>query len=57
MTDFEDSASAGLDAYIRMQLAGAAEVYASRADLSGRLMAILETGPQNEENDTATADS
>ena len=57
MTDFEDSASAGLDAYIRMQLTGAAEVYASRADLSGRLMAILETGPQNEENDTATADS
>jgi len=57
VTDFEDSASAGLDAYIRMQLTGAAEVYASRADLSGRLMAILETGPQNEENDTATADS
>lgn len=53
MTGCEDDRdSAALDAHIRTQLAGAAETYASRADLDARLKAILQAETSNGQDDT-----
>ncbi len=55
MTGCEDPAFAALDAHIRLQLAGAAETHASRADLRARLAAILETRTRDQDDGMAAA--
>ena len=57
MTGCEDPQFAQLDAYIRTQLARAAESYASEIDLDARLNAALEAGTSEDNDDTAAADS
>lgn len=57
MTGFEARDSTALDTYIRRQLAGAAETYASHLDVDARLAAIQEAGTKNDHDDTAAADS
>ena len=57
MTSCEDSQFAALDAYIRGQLAGAAETYASHLDIDARLKAVLEAGREDNHDDAAAADS
>lgn len=47
MTGCEDPEFAALDAYIRNQLAGAAETYTSQTDVDARLKAVLEAGNAN----------
>jgi hypothetical protein len=44
MTTCEDPEFADLDAYIRSQLAGAAETYMAQPDVDARLKAVLEAG-------------
>ena len=47
MTTCEDPEFAPLDAYIRSQLAGAAETYASEIDIDARLKAALEAARED----------
>jgi len=55
MTGCEDDLGfAALDAYIRAQLAKAAETCASYVNLDARLKAILEAGTGNDQDGTAT---
>ena len=56
MTGREDSGPAALDSYIRSQLAGAAEAYASHVDLGARLELIQEVD-NNQDDGTAAPDS
>jgi hypothetical protein len=54
MTGCEDDLGfAALDAHIRAQLAKAAEICASYANVDARLKAILEAGKNNGQDDTA----
>lgn len=46
MTEREGRELAVLDAYVRSQLAKAAETYASRVDLHARLAAVLQAAEQ-----------
>ena len=57
MTGREDSGPAALDSYIRSQLAGAADTYASHVDVSARLELIRGAGNSNQEDGTDAADS
>jgi hypothetical protein len=45
-----------LDAYIRSQLAAAAQTYASRSDIDARLQAILASGKDTAHDDATPAD-
>jgi len=53
----EDLDDAAFDAYIRAQLAKAADTYASHVDLNARLAMIREASNNNQDDGTATADS
>jgi hypothetical protein len=53
----EDPEFVDLDTYIRAQLVGAAEVYASHVDVDARLATILEAGAKNDHDGTAADDS
>jgi hypothetical protein len=57
MTSCEDPDFAALDAYIRNQLAGAAETYASHIDIDARLKAVLEAVKERTTDDAAVGDS
>jgi hypothetical protein len=57
VTSCEDPELAALDAYIRSQLAGAAETYASHIDIDARLKAALEAAREDNHDDAAAADS
>lgn len=57
VTGCEDPEFAALDAYIRSQLGGAAETYASHVDIDARLKAALEALTQDTRDDAAVADS
>ena len=50
MTEPEDRDFAALDAYVRSQLAKAAETYAPHADLDARLAAALKAVKQEDED-------
>jgi hypothetical protein len=56
VTDCEDPEFAALDAYIRSQLAGAADAYASHIDVDARLKAVLEAADEDTRDDAAAAD-
>lgn len=56
VTSCEDPEFAALDAYIRSQLAGAAETYASHIDVGARLKAVLEAAKEETHDDAAAAD-
>ena len=53
----EEAGLAVFDAYIRTQLARAAETYASRSDVDARLRAILAGGQDDGCDNTAAADT
>jgi hypothetical protein len=53
VTGCEDPEFAQLDAYIRAQLARAAELYASSVDLDAMLEAVLGAGTHDTDDDTA----
>ncbi len=57
MTSSDDPVYAALDAYIRSQLARAAEVHASHTDLEVRLAAVLAAGRNDDDDSTAVANS
>ena len=57
MTGCEDPRFAALDAYIRTQLAKAAETYASHIDIDARLKAALEAERNDGHDGAAAADS
>jgi hypothetical protein len=48
MTGCEDPEFTAVDAYIRSQLAGAAETYTSQIDIDARVKAVQEAGNENE---------
>lgn len=57
MTGCEEPEFAAFDACIRSQLAGAAETYISQIDISVRLKAVLAAGNEDNDDDTAAADT
>jgi hypothetical protein len=57
MTSCEDPEFAALDAYIRSQLAGAAETYASHIDIDAQLKAVLEAAKEGTTDEAAAEDS
>jgi hypothetical protein len=57
MSRDEDLDDAAFDAYIRAQLAKAADTYASHVDVSARLELIRGAGSSNQDGGTAAADS
>lgn len=50
MSEREDRDLAALDAYVRSQLAKAAETYASHVNLDARLAAVLQAAEQEHED-------
>jgi hypothetical protein len=54
---WEESESVVLDTYIRIQLAKAAEAYASHIDIDAGLRAALEARRENERDGTTEASS
>jgi hypothetical protein len=57
VTGYGDPGLADPDAYIRTQLARAAETHASHIDISARLKAALEAGRNDDHDGAAAADS
>ncbi len=57
MSHDEDLDDAAFDAYIRAQLAKAADTYASHVDLSARLERIREADNSNQDDGTTAAES
>lgn len=55
MTGCEDPEFAQLDAYLRSQLAEAAESYATSVDLDARLKAALGAGTSDDDDDDVVA--
>jgi hypothetical protein len=53
VTGCDDPEFAQLDAYIRAQLARAAESYGSSVDVDARLEAVLAAGTHDSDDDTA----
>jgi hypothetical protein len=57
VTTCEDPEFSSLDAYIRSQLARAAETYASHVNIDARLKAVLEAVREDTHDNAAAADS